>query len=127
MTSHKPSLQLTTQLARTLRFLGIPEDFIFIVTNLYKGAHATFHTPHGYTRLVKILRGTLQGDPLSPLLFLLVVEPLIRWLKSLNIGYIFSSNHLALSNKWYADDATLISSTVADLNTQLDTVNLFSE
>jgi hypothetical protein len=25
-----------THLARTLRFLGIPEDFIFIVTNLYK-------------------------------------------------------------------------------------------
>jgi len=29
------------QRERTLRFLGIPEDFIFIVANLYKGAHTT--------------------------------------------------------------------------------------
>ena len=35
------------QLKRTLRFLGIPEDFIFIVANLYKGAHTTFETHHG--------------------------------------------------------------------------------
>jgi len=67
-----------TQLARSLRFLGIPEDFIFIVANLYKGARTTFQTIHGYTDLVKVLRGTVQGDPLSPLLFLLMVEPLIR-------------------------------------------------
>ncbi len=68
------------QLSRTLRFLGIPKDFIFIVTNLYQGAHTKFQTPHGYTRLIHVLRGTLQGDPISPLLFLRMVEPLIRWL-----------------------------------------------
>jgi hypothetical protein len=33
------------QLERTLRFLGIPEDFIFIIANLYKGAHTAFETP----------------------------------------------------------------------------------
>jgi hypothetical protein len=32
-----------------------------------------------------------------------------------------------LSNKWYADDATLIASTVTDLNTQLEAVKTFSE
>jgi hypothetical protein len=66
------------QLERALRFLGIPEDFIFIVANLYKEAYTTFETPHGKTQQIPILRGTLQGDPLSPLLFLLMVEPLIR-------------------------------------------------
>jgi hypothetical protein len=116
-----------TQLARALRFLGIPEYFIFIVTNLNKGSHITFQTPHGCTRLIQVLRGTLQGDFLSPLLFLLMVEPLIRCLKSLNSGYTFSSNHLALSNKWHADDPTSIASTVTYLNTQLDTVSAFSE
>jgi hypothetical protein len=47
------------QLERTLRFLDITEDFIFIVANLYKGAHTTFETPHGKTRKIPILRGTL--------------------------------------------------------------------
>ena len=71
------------QLERTLRFLGIPDDVIFIVVNLYKGAHTTFEIPHGKSRQIPVLRGTLQGDPLSPLFFLLMVEPLIRWLKSM--------------------------------------------
>jgi hypothetical protein len=116
-----------TQLSRTLRFLGIPEVFIFISTNLYNGAHTTFQIPHGYTRLIKVLRGTLQGDPLSSLLFLLMVEPLIRWFKSLKSKYTLTSNNLILSNKWYADDATLIAYTVTELNTQLEAVNTFSE
>ncbi len=56
-----------------------------------------------------------------------MAEPLIRWLKSLKSGYTLNSNHLMLSNKWYADDATLIASTVTDLNTQLEAVSTFSE
>ena len=59
------------------------------------------------------------------MLFLLMVEQLIRWLKSLKSGYTL--NYLTLSNEWYADDATLISSRVTYLSTQLDTVNTFSE
>ena len=47
------------QLERTLRYLGIPEDFIFIVANLYKGAHTTFENPHVKTRKFYVLRGTL--------------------------------------------------------------------
>ena len=66
------------QLERTLRFLGIPEDCIFIVASLYKGAHTTLETPLGKTRKTPVLGDTLQGDPLSPLLFLLMVELLIR-------------------------------------------------
>ena len=38
------------QLELTLRFLYIPENFIFIVANLYKGAHITFETPLGKIR-----------------------------------------------------------------------------
>ena len=94
-----------TQLARTFGFLGTPEDFIFIVTSLYKEAHTTFQTPHDYARLIKVLRGTLQGDPLSLLVILLMVKPLIRWLES---GYSLTSNQLTLSNKPYTDDATLL-------------------
>jgi hypothetical protein len=50
-------------LEQTLCFLGIPEDLTFIVANLYKGAHTTFETPHGKTRQIFVLRGTLQGTP----------------------------------------------------------------
>ncbi len=71
------------QLKRTLRFLGITKYFIFIVAKLYKETHTTFEAPHDKTPKIPVPRITLQGIPLSPLLFLLMVEPLIRWLKSL--------------------------------------------
>ena len=43
-----------TQLTRILGFLGIHEDFIIIVANLYFEAHTKFLTPHGWTRLLQI-------------------------------------------------------------------------
>ncbi len=36
-----------TQSTRILGFLGIPEDFIIIVANLYFDAHTKFLTSHG--------------------------------------------------------------------------------
>jgi hypothetical protein len=115
-----------TQLARTLRFLGIPEDYIFIVTNLYREAHTTFQTPHGYTCLNRVFIDTLQRDILSLSLFLLIVKPFILWLKSQNNGYTLTSNHLTLSNIWYADVAD-VAYMGTGLDTQVDTVNTFSE
>jgi hypothetical protein len=56
------------QLVRTLVFFGLPADFITIISNLYKGATAEFVTPHGHTPPIGIRRGTLQRDPLSPML-----------------------------------------------------------
>jgi hypothetical protein len=67
-----------TQLIRVLRYLRLPKNFITIVSNLYRGATASFLTSHNPTAQIQVLRGTIQGDPLSPLLFDLTVEPLIR-------------------------------------------------
>jgi hypothetical protein len=115
------------QLVRTLEFLGLPRDFTLYVSNLYSGASTQFITPHGHTPPVGIGIGTLLGDPLSPLLFDLMIEPLIRWLNASQKGYHITSCGLRLSSKWYADDATLIAHNVKDLNTQLEVVNVFSE
>ena len=65
-----------------LEWLGLPLDFITLVFNVYAHAVTTVLTAVGTTRPVAWLRGTLQGDPLSCLLFLCYVEPLLRWLKA---------------------------------------------
>ena len=64
------------QLVHTHEFLGLPSDFTLLISNLYSGETTQFITPHGHAQPVGIGRGALQGDPLSPLLFDLMIEPL---------------------------------------------------
>jgi hypothetical protein len=79
------------QLVKTLEFLGLPADFINIITNVYNGATVEFVIPHGHTPPIRIRRGTLQGDPLSPFLIDLMIEPLIRWLNASNKRFDMAS------------------------------------
>lgn len=51
-----------------------------MVRDLYTGASTSFRTPFGLTDPIQVDRRTLQGDYLSPFLFLVYVEPLLRWL-----------------------------------------------
>ncbi len=110
------------QLVRVLEFLGLPADFTRLVSNLYSGATTEFVTPLGHTTPVGIIRGTLQRDPLSPLLFDLTIEPLLRWLKASGKGYDIASCDLNLASKWYADDGTLITNSVDDMTSLLDII-----
>ena len=73
-----------------------------------------------------IRRGTLQGDPLSPLLFDFMVEPLIRWLTASGKVYDIATCGLKLTSKWYANDGTLITNFVDDMISLMDIVQQFS-
>jgi hypothetical protein len=114
------------QLVRTLSFLGLPKEFINIINNLYSGATIEFMTPHGHTSPIGIRRCTLQGDPLSPLVFDVMIEPLIKWLASSNKGYDITSCGLQLASKWYTDDGTLVTNTVDDMIALLDILEHFN-
>ena len=106
--------------------MGLPSNFTRLVSNLYSGATTLFITPHGQTSRVGIHRGILQGDPLSPLLFDLMVESLIRWLTASGKGYDIASCDLRLAIKWYADDGTLITNSVEDVISLLNIIQQFS-
>jgi hypothetical protein len=56
-----------------------------------------------------------------------MVEPLVKWINSTQKGYILTSNNLSLSSKWYADDATLVASTIPALEAQLQVVESYSK
>ena len=113
-------------LVRVLEFLGLSSDFTRLVSILYSGATTEFITPHGHTSPVGIRRGTLQGDPLSPLLFDLMVQPLIRWLTASGKGYDIAFCGLKLANKWYADDGTLLTNSVEDMISLMVIIQQFS-
>jgi hypothetical protein len=56
-----------------------------------------------------------------------MVEPLIRWLNASEKGYTITSCGLKLASKWYADDGTLVTNSVADMRALLSIVQQFSD
>ncbi|MFN9945111.1 MAG: reverse transcriptase domain-containing protein, partial [bacterium] len=106
------------RLLEILDMLGVPKHIQTCVANLYGNASTMILTPFGPTDNIPITRGTLQGDTLSPLLFLLYIEPLIRWLHVGGRGYRFGSldreqndiNHMAAGA--YADDLAVTTRTI---------------
>jgi hypothetical protein len=113
-------------LVRIINLIGLPRDFTTIISNLYNGATTEFLPPHGHTYPIGIRHCTVQGDPLSPLLFDLVIEPLIRWLTTSQRGHDIISCGLQLANKWYADDGTLVTNTIDDMVALIDIVEQLS-
>ena len=73
-------------LLEIMRRKGFPEDAIAAVGAMYSES-VTSILPHGRTRPIPILRGTIQGDCLSPLLWNIFMDPLLRWLETGDRGY----------------------------------------
>lgn len=95
--------------------LGFPTDAIEVVKDLYKEAHTSIKTPYGSTPPIPIDRGTIQGDSLSPFLFVLYMEPLLRWLHAGDRGYkpgalmgASESANSQISSVTYADDLNML-------------------
>ena len=110
--------------------LGFPIDCIEAVKDLYTDAETEFILPNGNTAPIKIERGTIQGDSLSPLLFLIFLEPLLRWLHSGGRGYPMSSlrtEGTKISSLAYADDLCAMTSCSADLAMQAKKIETFGK
>ena len=58
--------------------MGIPDDLTCLLRNLYAGQEATVRTGHGITDWFQIGQGVCQGCILSPCLFNLFAEYIMR-------------------------------------------------
>ena len=61
-----------------LKEMGIPDHLICLLRNLYAGQEATVRTGHGTTNWFQIGKGVRQGCILSPCLFNLYAEYIMR-------------------------------------------------
>ena len=66
------------KLWKILKKMGIPDHFTCLLRNLYAGQEATIRTGHGTTNWFQIGKGVSQGSILSPCLFNLYAEYIMR-------------------------------------------------
>ena len=88
--------------------MGIPDHLTGLFRNLYAGQEATISTGHGTTDWFQTGKGVRQGYILSPCLFNLYAEYLMRnaGLEEAQAGVKIARR--STSNLRYADDTTLM-------------------
>ena len=86
---------------------GIPEHLTCLLRNLYAGQEAIVRTGHGTTDWFQIGKGVRQGCILSPCLFNLYVEYIMRnaGLEEAQAGIKIAGR--SINNLRYADEPTL--------------------
>jgi hypothetical protein len=106
--------------------LGYPQDAINLIGNIYSKSSTKFFGTHfGQTKPVHIQRGTIQGDILSPYLFIIFLEPLLRWLERGNLGYKLKTSQYTIYSAAYADDLAIITNNIKSIQPQINKIDKF--
>ena len=87
--------------------MGIPDHLTYLLRNLYAGPEATVRSGHGTTDCFQIGKVVRQGCMLSPCLFNLYAEYIMRntGLEEAQAGIKIAERNI--NNFRYADDTTL--------------------
>jgi hypothetical protein len=111
----------------TLQQMGFPEHLITLLHSLYENQEATIKTEYGETESFQIGKGVRQGCILSPMLFNLYAERVMREadLDETEEGVRIGGRKL--NNLRYADDTTLAADKTEGLKTLIGKVKSASE
>jgi hypothetical protein len=105
-------------LLETLKAFNLPMPFIEVVQDIYCNSWIEVKTNEGFSPAIANNRGVKQGCPLSPLLFNLFVEPLLRRLgEQIDSGITFDRTNTGVNHLAYADDLTIFCRTTAGIGT----------
>ena len=107
--------------------MGIPDHLTCLLRNLYAGQGATVRTGHGTTDWFQIGKGVCQGGILSPCLFNLYAEYIMRnaGLDEAQAGIKIARRNI--NNLRYAGDTTLMAESQEELKSLLMKVKEESE
>ena len=103
---------------------GIDRDYISLLKKIYRDQKAFVQTDEE-SNMFEIRKGTKQGDPLSSLLFHMVLQNSLkddiqRWQKTKRMGiYLSDNDHDCLTNLRFADDVLLFASSKEQLQRML--------
>ena len=107
------------KLWKILQEMGIPDHLTCLLRNLYAGQETTVRTGYGTTDWLQIGKGVHQGCILSPCLFYLYSEYIMRnaMLDEAQAGIKIPGRNI--SNFRYADDTTFMAESEEELKSLL--------
>ena len=110
-----------------MKEMGIADHLTCLLRNLYSGQEATVRTGHGTTDWFQIGKGVCQSCILSPCLFNLYAEYIMRntRLDEAQAGIKIAGRNI--NNLRYADDTTLMAESKKELESLLMNVKEESE
>ena len=110
-----------------LKEMGIPDYLTCLLRNLYAAQEATVRIGHGTTDWFQIGKGVRQGCILSPCLFNIYAEYIMRntGLEEAQAGIKIAGRNV--NNLTYADDSTLMAENEEELKSLLMKVKVESE
>eukprot|EP00961_Rhodomonas_salina_P298300 3937955-Rhodomonas_salina.1 len=104
---------------------GFKQEDVDIVAELYRDSTFAVENPFGTTAPIPCKCGVKQGDIVSPILFSLAINLLLRQLAAKGGGYLHSSGEL-FNVLAFADDLILISDNATKLQGLVDEVERFA-
>ena len=107
------------KLWKILKEMGIPDHLTYLLRNLYAGQEATVRTGHGTIDWFQIGKGVGQGCSLSPCLFNLYAEYIMRnaELNEAQAGIKITRRNI--NNLRHPDDTTLMAESKEELKSLL--------
>ena len=118
---------ITTNCGKILKEMRLSDHLTCLLRNLYAGQEATVRTGHGTTDSFQIGKGVRQGYILSPCLFNLYAQYLMR---NAGLGKAQAGLKIAgrnINNLRHADDTTLMAESEEELKSLLMKVKEESE
>jgi len=111
-------------LVKSLKRFGVDMKFIDIVVQLYAEASTSFTVGLKMTDIILMLCGVKQGDPLSPILFLACMDPLMCSLETRGAGLLLAHG-VTVTTMAYADDTAVVAGSKAGMEKNLELVKEF--
>ena len=107
-----------------LRKFGMNENDVQALESYYEHSHMRVsHSDGEKSAKIPLHRGLRQGCPLSPILGGVVVNAMLRWLDFKGGG--LSQGDVVTNTLCFADDSTLMTTNVHDMNVLLACVNSY--
>ncbi|CAH8515410.1 unnamed protein product [Schistosoma haematobium] len=112
----------TTTLWKLLRHYGVPQKIVNIIQNSYDGLHCKIVHGGQLTKSFKVKTGVRQGCLLSPFLFLLVIDWIMKTPTSEGKHEIQWTSRMQLDDLDFSDDLAFLSQTQQQMQEMTNSV-----